>query len=88
MDRFSVLLEDPLRYVLTTSDGAVEDYGKLPSNVHMPGDCTYENPFLTADNQTSSSATLQSTGEGFDYQNGGVQPSFDSVSGCIMSLCA
>ena len=45
--RLTKLLEDPLRYVLTTTDGIMDDYSKLPSNIPASGDCTYENPFLS-----------------------------------------
>jgi hypothetical protein len=42
------MLSDPLRYILTTSDGTAEDYNNLPSNIQRVGDCTYENPFLNS----------------------------------------
>ena len=77
--------EDPLRYILTTSDGSVEDYGQLPSNTKHPGECTYENPFLTSMqsvDQDSSSRPLQNDDtKGYaEPSEGGLSPSFDSVS--------
>lgn len=53
--RFEELLEDPLRYVLTTIDGLAEDYSTLPTNIPATGDVTYENPFLESISTTTSS---------------------------------
>ena len=32
----------------------MEDYHQLPSNTRLPGDCTYENPFLTTSEPQSA----------------------------------
>lgn len=78
--------EDPLRYILTTTDGSVDNYVQLPSNIQRPGDCTYENPFLTsmqsAEQDSSNSRPLQNGGTN-DYDKPseeGLSQTFDSVS--------
>ena len=80
------MLEDPLRYILTTTDGAVADYTKLPSNVLKTGEFTYENPFMT--NMDSASVPPHSEieqnvrGGSYDPQglNGGLSNEFNAVS--------
>lgn len=69
VSRLSEMLDDPLRYILTTTDGAIDSYNGLPSNIPNSGDCTYENLVL---------ATSQLSGVRLsDQQNGGYanQPS-------------
>ncbi|ORU94780.1 MAG: hypothetical protein A6F71_09640 [Cycloclasticus sp. symbiont of Poecilosclerida sp. M] len=84
--RFSEMLEDPLRYILTTTDGAVADYAKLPSNTLKTGEFTYENPFMT--NMDSASVPPHSEhehnarGGSYDAQGtrGSLSNEFDTVS--------
>ena len=52
------MLEDPLRYILTTTDGAMESYNDLPSNVLNTGECTYENLMLATAQLSSAQLTL------------------------------
>lgn len=55
MVRLGELLQDPLRYILTVTDGLVEDYSNLPTNITASGEFTYENPFnLMSSMQLSS----------------------------------
>lgn len=81
--RLSEMLKDPLRYILTTTDGAVDDYSKLPSNIHLTGDCTYENnPFLSSihqSDQLNGSASYPSSGYGREG-NRDLSATFDVVS--------
>ena len=83
--KFEEFLDDPLRYVLTTSDGCMSDYGLLPSNILQSGEFTYENPFLgsgqfnsveNGNGQTSPYGNLFPSSE---YQNSETQPEFDEV---------
>ena len=46
---FDDFLEDPLHYILTTTDRDVSDYAKLPSNVLLPGESVYEDLDSTED---------------------------------------
>ena len=46
---FEDFLEDPLRYILTTTDGGVSDYAKLPPNVVLPGESVHEDLDSTED---------------------------------------
>ncbi len=52
------MLEDPLRFILTTTDGAIESYNNLPSNVPNTGECTYENLVLATAQLSSGQLTL------------------------------
>ena len=89
VSRLNELLEDPLRYILTTSDGRVQDYSKLPSNTLAASDFTYENPFLPSESSTelpvhdSAYQNAEITAENSaNYQNGNntnLLPTFDEV---------
>lgn len=46
--RLDEFLQDPLRYILTTTDGLVVNYDNLPTNISKTGESTYENPFLVS----------------------------------------
>lgn len=80
--KFEEFLDDPLRYVLTVTDGCVSDYGNLPSNILVIGECTYENPFTrdgrldTTDGQLSPNSNVFSSSE---YQNEENKPTFEAV---------
>lgn len=85
VEKFEEFLDDPLRYVLTTSDGCMSDYGYLPSNILRTGEFTYENPLIvsgqfssveTANGQMSPYGNLFCSSE---YQNDESRPEFDDV---------
>ena len=60
--RLNDLLQDPRRYILTVTDGLVEDYSNLPTNITASGEFTYENPFnLMASMQLSSIESVPPT---------------------------
>ncbi len=63
---FEMFLEDPFRYILTTTNGGVADYAKLPSNVLLPGESTYEDPNLVTG---ATMPTTISTSNGGLYGN-------------------
>ncbi len=56
---FKVFLEDPLRYILTITDGGMTDYAKLPSNVLLPGESTYEYPDIATEAVMTTSSTVE-----------------------------
>ena len=58
------MLEDPLRYILTTTDGAMENYSGLPSNVPNTGECTYENLALASAQLSGAQLTMDRNGTG------------------------
>ncbi len=89
---FEMFLEDPLRYILTTTDGGVADYTKLPSNVLLPGESTYEDPNLVTGatmpktSSTSNGGPYGNIMTSTEYQNGEARPNFDQVGYvCISS---
>lgn len=80
--RFFEMVDDPLRYILTTMDGAVENYNMLPSNTNNPGEFTYENnPFMTS-MQSFDRSTLSPPPSAYDNGVGFSSSTFDAVS-CV-----
>ena len=55
------MLEDPLRYILTTKDGLVNDYDNLPTNVSSTAEFNYENPFVQSQSAASNSLEWNQT---------------------------
>ena len=86
-DEFTI---DPLRYVLTTTDGCMSDYGLLPSNILRAGDCTYENPFTASggfNSAETANGELGPYGNVFprtEYQNRGFKSTLDEVRICAV----
>ena len=49
------MLQDPLRFILTTRDGLVNDYDNLPTNISTTAEFNYENPFTQSQSAASNS---------------------------------
>ena len=58
--RLDEFLQDPLRYILTTTDGLVMNYDSLPTNISKSGEFTYENPFAMSISSAAFSLSNES----------------------------
>lgn len=64
------MLQDPLRFILTTTDGLMSDYNNLPSNLTASGENPYEHPFL----QTFTLSTSAGSAGTMPYDNAPFSP--------------
>lgn len=55
------MLRDPLRFILTTRDGLVNNYDNLPTNISTTAEFNYENPFMQSQSAISNSLEWNQT---------------------------
>lgn len=67
--RLDDMLLDPLRYILTTNDGLVNNYDNLPSNVSSTAEFIYENPFTQSTAGSLEWNRTNGTAAGGPYSN-------------------
>lgn len=53
--RLENMLQDPLRFILTTRDGLINNYDNLPTNISTTAEFNYENPFTQSLSAASNS---------------------------------